>query len=247
MTLQHAGLAVSIATTSVILVKIWAVAHGDPQGMAALVSAGGLASIVGALVAGVPAIGMACILAMGVFLPEAIREGDRLRGPLVGTFAAILLGFATAPWHWFLLGSAFLVGTTALSFLMIAARRRWERTKARQPPFVLRKSEFQQDLHPLAALGLLATLGLIATACSDTPWLPSEDISTSEEGTITGYVLDQTSGFVVLKDSDRSVVYLHGDDVKTRSVCATSDRSTRSALGTIAWRDGPEYRSCEGQ
>ena len=169
---NHLPLVLSTLAATTVVAKMWTVAHGGLTGIAALVASGGLTSLLGALLAGLPAIGTACMLAAGVFLPEAIREGDDLRGPIVGTLAALSIGFVLAPVFWFLLGLGLFVVTTSGSFLIVGARRQWTRSSTRKLPFMLRESVHKQRVPTVATLALIAMLGWIAAATSDRPWLP---------------------------------------------------------------------------
>lgn len=244
---DHLALVLSTLAATTIVAKIWTVAHGGLGGIAALVSSGGLTSLVGALLAGLPAIGTACVLAVGVLLPEAIREGDALPGPIVGTVVALLIGFALAPQRWFLLGLSWFISMTLLSFVLLGARHLWTKRWSRRLPFMLRKSELPHNSHPVVSLALIALLGWAAVAASDRPWLPPEDVSTTQSGTITGYVLDDSSGLLLLKDSDRSVIRIPEDEVSKRTICSTDARSARSLLSRIFWSEDSDYPPCSAQ
>lgn len=223
---------------------MWTVTHGGLTGIAALVSSGGLTSLLGALLAGLPAIGTACTLAAGVFLPEAIREGDDLRGPIMGTLAALSIGFLLAPMFWFILGVGLFVVTTSGSYLVLGARRQWMQRLTGKLPFILRASEHKQRVPTVATLALIAMLGWIAVATSDRPWLPPEDVTTTEYGILTGYVLDDSSGLLLLKESDRAVLRIPEDEVSKRTVCSTDSRSAQSLMSKIFWPDEIAYPTC---
>jgi hypothetical protein len=242
---DHLALVLSVLAATTIVAKVWTVAHGGLAGIAALVSSGGLTSLIGALLAGLPAIGTVCLVAVGALLPEAIREGDALRGPIVGTAVALLVGFALAPERWLYLALVWLGVMTLLSFGLIGARHLWTQHSTRRLPFMLRKSERPQDSHPLISLSLLVLFGWAAVAASDRPWLPPEDVATAS-GTITGYVLDDSSGLLLMRDSDRSVIRIPEDEVSRRTICTTDERSSRSLLSRIFWRDDFDYPDCSG-
>lgn len=241
---DHLALVLSTLAATTVVAKIWTVTHGGLAGIAALVSSGGLTSLLGALLAGLPAIGTACLLAAGVFLPEAIREGDDLRGPIVGTLAALSIGFALAPVFWFLIGLGLFVITTSGSFVVVGARRQWTQRSTRKLPFMLRESEHKQRVPTVATLALIAMLGWIAVATSDRPWLPPEDVTTTESETITGYVLDDSSGLLLLKESDRAVLRIPEDEVSKRTVCSTDSRSAQSLMSRIFWPEDIAYPRC---
>jgi hypothetical protein len=112
---------------------------------------------------------------------------------------------------------------------------------------MLRKSKLPRDSHPVTSLALVALLGWAAVAASDRPWLPPEDVSTTEFGTITGYLLNDSSGLLLLKNSDRSVIRIHEDEVSRRTICSTDDRSPRSLLSRIFWAQDSDYPDCAGQ
>lgn len=241
---DHLPLVLSTLAATTVVAKIWTVAHGGLTGIAALVASGGLTSLLGALLAGLPAIGTACMLAAGVFLPEAIREGDDLRGPVVGTLAALSIGFVLAPAFWFLIGVGLFIVTTSGSFLVVGARRQWTRRSTRKLPFMLRESEHKQRVPTVATLALIAMLGWIAAATSDRPWLPPEDVTTTEFGTITGYVLHDSSGLLMLRESDRAVLRIPEDEVSKRTVCSTDSRSAQSPMSKIFWSEDIAYPTC---
>lgn len=241
---DHLTVALSTLAAVTVVAKMWTVAHGGLTGIAALVSSGGLTTLLGALLAGLPAVGVACLLAATVFVPEAIREGDELRGPIIGTVAAVIIGFVLAPVLWFVVGIGLFVVSTAASLGTVAARRSWTRKSSRPLPFVLRKSEYPQRVPPVATLVLIAILGWLAVATSDRPWLPSEDVTTTTSGTITGYVLEDASGILMMRDSDRTILRIPDDEVSKRAVCSVGTRSDRSLMAEIFWRDGFAYPKC---
>jgi hypothetical protein len=243
---DHLALGISTLAATTIVAKVWTVAHGGPAGIAALVSAGGLTSLLGALLAGLPAIGTVCLVAVGALLPEAIREGDAVRGPILGTAVGLLIGFALAPERWFFLGLTWLVVMTVLSFILVGARERWTQRSDRRLPFMLRKSEVPQNSHPFVSLALIALVGWAAVAASDRPWLPPEDVAT-KSGTITGYVLDDSSDILLMQDSDRSVIRIPADEISKRTICTTDERSPRSLLSRIFWSDASNYPDCSGR
>jgi hypothetical protein len=243
---DHLALVLSILTATTVLAKVWTVAHGGLPTMAALVSSGGLTSLLGALLAGIPAIGTACVFAVGLALPEAIREGDALRGPIIGTVVSLLLGFALAPQRWFVSGVAWVVTMCLLSFVLVGARALWTQRSSRRLPFMLRKSEMPRSTHPIVELALVALVGWAAVAASDRPWLPPEDVRTTTDGTLTGYVLDDSSGILLLRDSDRSVIRIATDNISERTVCTTDARSPRSLLSRVFWSGDSDYPACTG-
>jgi hypothetical protein len=239
----HSASVLSVLAATTILAKVWAVAHGNAVAISALVSTGGLTSLLGALLAGLPAIGTACMLVVGALLPEAIREGDDLRGPITGTIVALLVGLALATERWFYLGLVWLFGMTVSSFAIIALRRAWRRTSARPLPFMLRKSEYPQNAHPVVAVGLLLIIGWCAAAVSDRHWLPPEEVATSA-GVVTGYVLDDSDGLLLMKDSNRSIVRIPRSNVVRRAVCITDASSPTSLLSRVLWGSGHSYPPC---
>lgn len=241
---DHLPLVLSTLAATTVVAKMWTVAHGGLTGIAALVASGGLTSLLGALLAGLPAIGTACMLAAGVFLPEAIREGDDLRGPIVGTLAALSIGFVLAPAFWFGIGLGLFVVTTIGSFLIVGVRRQWMRRSTRRLPSILRESEHKQRVPTVASLVLIAMLGWVAVATSDRPWLPPEDVTATGYGTITGYVLDDSYGLLLLTESDRAVIRIPEDEVSTRIVCSTATRSAQSLMSKIFWPEDIPYPSC---
>ena len=241
---DHLALVLSTLAATTVVAKIWTVTHGGLAGIAALVSSGGLTSLVGALLAGLPAVGTACMLAAVVFVPEAIREGDDLRGPIVGTLASLSIGFALAPVLWFLVGLALFVVTTVTSLLIVGARRYWTQSSTRQLPFMLRKSVMPQHVPPVATLALIAMFGWVAVATSDRPWLPPEDVTTTQSETITGYVLDDSSGLLLMKESDRSILRLPEDEVLQRTICRTDARSAQSLMSKVVWSVDIAYPKC---
>lgn len=247
MLIDHIALLLSALAAITIVAKIWTVAHGGAPTIAAIVSSGGLTSLMGALVAGLPAIGILCVISVAMLLPEAIREGDKLLGPLIGTVVALLIGFALAPRHWFVIGVVVLLGATVLSYALVGFRVLWGRRIEKPLPFILSKSKLPQDVGPLASLSLLGLVAWVAVAASDRPWLPAEDISTATAGVITGHVLTDSKGLVVLRDSDRSVVRLGEDEVREREICDVDSQPQRSLLSSVFWSEDPDYPSCSGK
>lgn len=243
---DHIALLASTLAATTILAKMWTVCHGNLLGMAAVIASGGLASFLGAFVAGLPAVGVVSIIASGVLLPEAIREGDQLRGPVLGTGAGVLVSFALAPRRWFLLGAFWLVIMIVLSCLIVAARARWRRRTSRPVPWVLKKSDSPQDVHPLVALVVLGVLTWAAVATSDRPWLPPEDITMHTGRVVTGYVLDDSGGLLVLEDKNRTVIRLSEGNVEKRVICSVDSSPTNSLLSTIIWSAPSAYPSCSG-
>lgn len=243
---EHLAVVLSTMAAVTVVAKVWTVAHGGLTGIAAVVSTGGLTTLIGALLAGLPAIGTACLLAASVFVPEAMREGDELRGPVVGTVAAIGIGFVLAPALWFAIGVGLFVFSMLASGAAVAARRAWARRSSRRLPFLLRTSQNPNGASPMATLVLIAILGWLAVATSDRPWLPSEDVTTTS-GTVTGYVLEDSSGVILMRESDRTVLRFADDEVTKRTVCSSDTRPTRSLMGRIFWRDDFAYPRCSGR
>lgn len=241
---NHLALMTSAVAAVTIVLKIWTVAHGNLTGIAALVSAGGLTSVLGALLAGLPALGTACLLAALVFLPEAIREGDHLRGPLIGTGVALTVGFFLAPEAWFLIGLALFVGMTLSSLLAVGVREAWSKRSRRKLPFFLRKSDQPQRISAGSTFLLIALLGWGAVASSDRPWLPPEEIRTTTAKTITGYVIDSSSGLLLMREHDRSILRIPDREVARRTVCGTDASSPRSLASRILWSEEVSYPRC---
>lgn len=243
---EHLGVLVSLLTAATVIAKVWSVAHGDPASIASLISASGaLTSVIGALMAGLPAMGVAPLVIMAVVLPESIREGDALRGPLIGAIAACVVAAAVAPTPSVLLAVAFLVGMSVISGLVVAGRWTWGRVTPREAPFLLRGSSTRRSIGIGVTLALLAGVAWVAGAASDKPWLPAEDISTSDGDTFTGYVLDEDNGsIVVMRDDDRSVVRISIDRVSGRVMCRPEERDQRSLASRLIWAQ-PDYPPCD--
>jgi hypothetical protein len=72
------------------------------------------------------------------------------------------------------------------------------------------------------------------------PWLPAERITLESDQNVTGYVLaDSSTWLVVLKDSDRRIYYYRADKVTTLQVCLIGQpRPTRPLVTLIATNGG---------
>jgi hypothetical protein len=241
---DHLGLLLSTIVATTIIAKIWSVAHGGMPTVTAIVASGALTSLLGALLSGLPLLGGVPLVFAASMLAEAIREGDNWRGPAVATAVALVVAAVLAPVAWLSFGLALLVGTCALSLLMIGLRRAWTARFRRKLPFPLKKSEFPQDMHPAVLLALLAVFAWVAVASSDRPWMPLENVST-KNGTLTGFVIDDGgSSTLILKDSDRSVLRIPTDEVTSRVICTKDDTDERSLVGQLAWQNFPQYPLC---
>lgn len=242
---DHAGLVISLVAAFTIVAKIWTVAHGDPSTVVSLVSnSGAVTSVLGATVAGLPVIGAVPLLLVTGLLPEAIREGDQKKGPIVGTGVAVLVGFATAPSVLFALFSFWLVSTLLVSLTALGVRKRWGKRSPRWVRWILGGSDFPQALSAIVILAVLAISAWAVTLAYDRPWFPPEDITVEGE-TRTGFVVDEGDDVLtVLWNSDRSVERISADSVDSRTLCRLrSNLAGRSMLSRLIW-DEAHYPTC---
>jgi hypothetical protein len=81
------------------------------------------------------------------------------------------------------------------------------------------------------------------------PWLPAETITTSSGAQFTGYVLaDQGTWIVVLKDSNRTVIYYPSDKVTGRQDCQIGGTPPMKPLITVTSageKPTPRTRPCQ--
>lgn len=243
--MDHLGLLVSTLAATTVVAKIWSVGHGSEPAVAALVSSGNaLESVLGALIAGLPALGVVPILIASVPLAEAIREGDTLRGPVLAVVFSLAVAFAFAPLKWLILGAGWLAFFTLFNVCLVGSRALWARHIDRPLPFLLRPSSYPQDVPPIFAIAFVAAFAWIAVSVSDRPWMPLEKLETKAGNVVTGYVIDQSDWLTVLGERDRSVIRLEAAAVSSREVCASDGEEDRSALARLIWYDAPQYAGC---
>jgi hypothetical protein len=66
----------------------------------------------------------------------------------------------------------------------------------------------------------LPTQGTFYAQQLQEPWLPAEDFTLTSHTEIVGYLLSRSDGwFVILSAPDRSIAYVHADDVASQQVC----------------------------
>jgi hypothetical protein len=69
-------------------------------------------------------------------------------------------------------------------------------------------------------------------------------VTTTEHEKVTGYVLDDSSGLLLLRESDRAVVRIPENEVSMRTVCSTDSRSAQSLMSKIFWPEDIAYPRC---
>ena len=151
---------------------------------------------------------------------QAIRRQDdhAVAGLRIPFIVAFVLMLATTPWRWFI-GAVIVfllfVGTAVVRVRFVRPRN----ASVRRPPRVPFPRTFAGNVLPLVGV---ARFFLIV---SDSPWLPSERL-TSPTGTTVGYVLSSGTDLVLLRDSDRQVVRVPVS--ARREVCELERGSTLS-------------------
>ena len=84
------------------------------------------------------------------------------------------------------------------------------------------------------------------------PWLSSEKVSTKDGRVYIGYTLDTAAGWhILLKESDRAIVYIPSDEVKSRQVCrlpvdVESDRREHRPFVELRRWKAPTAPLCDG-
>lgn len=98
---------------------------------------------------------------------------------------------------------------------------------------------FRANTILFAALVALVLMPLLASP----PW-PLEEIRINGEGTLQGYVVTTGEWWLILREGDRSVAYVPGDDVGARRLCA--QKTPRPNLVTLVLGgQAPAYERCE--
>lgn len=244
---DHVALLVSLLAALTVVAKVWTVSHGEIATVVSMLSeAGTLTSVLGALTAGLPAMAAAPLFIVTAILPEAIREGDSLKGPLVGATAALLVAGALAPTGAVVIAGVLLLGPTAISSMIVAFRAIWHRATQKALWSWLEKSSNPHQNRLSALLIFLVVAAWGVGIANDRPWLPVEDITTGDGRTVTGYLLASDDlHLVVLLKADRSVVRIPEGDVTDQTICRLDDNDQRSLLSRLLW-DRPDYPGCRG-
>ncbi len=242
---EHPGLAVSALSLLTVVAKLWAVSHGDMRTIASLLTAQGPVNVaIAALVAGVPTVGWVVLAWAGIHLAEAVREGDKLREPLITLAVSLVVALVVSPVSVVLLVLYALGVLVVLSGAVLLMRRLFKWRGWRLPPFL--RGSPSPGLAIRWGLLLVVVVAWLAVAFSTAPWLPAERIDTAtREGTIAGYVLTEDERWtLVMREADRSVVLIPTPMVNRRQVCRLSDADDRSLPVQLLWDEEVEYPSC---
>lgn len=244
---EHLALALSLLLGIAVTLKLFVVAHGDPVTLSSLVAAQGLSGVfASAFLVGMPLFSLVLCWASVVGLMEAVREGDTLKGPGIGTAFATILGLLFVPMLAFLA----LLGWAALYLLTSLLTRMWRAKRVRQGRSLnwwLRSRPRDEPLRLFLVFALVVGAG--AVVISDTPWMPRERVVLSNgSGEEVGFVLsegDLTVSF--LRDADRRVLQIPAAQVSAREVCRSTgvvDLARRSLLARAIWGTDIAYREC---
>jgi hypothetical protein len=231
------GVAVAIA-----LLRLSAIAEGDPQLAAAILAAAGyigpLAQMVLVFVPTFVIISAAYVLHYRRLARRAGRSDLVTRyGWLLLVWAAVLLAFIT-PWIVLLVG----VITVAAVLIPSAIAERRRRRRGEE----LSDEDFRRIVRRqlVIIVSIVLSFTVLGTIADSRPWLPEEKVATARE-TVDGFVLSVTSEWTtVLVDNPRYLAYLRTDDVVSRTTCNETWNQTLYQVLPVAAEDSLPPPGC---
>lgn len=246
---DHPALVAALGTAMLVAARLLAISRFDVNTAAAILQVAGTGTAVaGTALTLLPfvLVGATLVSAVNLFVdPDVLglRSGSTLTFALA--FAATL---SLTAWP------LSLVTAVAVVVLAVLGRRR-TRGNAPQP----RLKELIRGSRLLSAEAIvIAVILFLLPIVLQRPWLPSQVVTVKEGRSIVGYVLGQKDGsVVVMRDEDRTVVYLDADEVTGTRICSGAVRPGRivqdvpqinlrgSLLGILLWGDDvPVYGAC---
>ena len=236
---EHLGIVLSLLVLLLTSIKIFVFSHGDPTTVAAVVGQQGISGVLAAAtVATLPTLAVFIGFA-GIFdLAEAIREQDRLRGPVTSFVfsAAVAVVFAGSKTFWIL--AAYAAAMIAYSVVAVLWRS-WAASRQTLVPWVIRKSSVtQQSRSGVLLVSITLLLVVVLGTFTDTSWLPRERLMFEGKPPLIGYVLSDDGAFLHIVDSaDRRPTMVLTTDVKGRDYCDPFEGPSQSVVAELIWRD----------
>jgi hypothetical protein len=228
---EHFSLLVTGAAFSVFVLRLLAMAHGDPETAAAIVHTTGPANAL----FGIAVQDGALVVVAGAWVTIVVRftqrPDRRLSWLFVGELATVI-GAAAAVGP--IVGAVGMVTFTVIWLVANAGAQRGQGL----------------DRVMLAIfVWTVGTMGALVVATgfvNDQMWLPPERLTMDPSTKVVGYVLDRDeSELVVLDDHSRTVRRIDATDVSDRTICRKHDADTWSTRSLLAvFRTRPDYPRC---
>lgn len=222
----------SATALAITALKVGAVAHGDMQVAAGILSIRGWASVPSLLMTAVPYIVVVAVGLALLDLIERVRDRDELGGTPGALVVLVPLAALLGPRSVVLVGASTVLVMGVVSVLIRIVRRR------RRPRRPIPSQSFT------TVLAITAFGGLLFVATSPDPWLPKEQLQTTSGVSVQGYVLgDQGPMTAVLVDQSRQIEWIRTDAIQARTVCP-QPIDDRPLLPSLVWRTEPAKTAC---
>jgi len=226
---DHSALVIAVATFSLVVLRILAVARFDVQVALALLQAADPAKLLLALAVSLaPTCGTALSVLAGAAIVLGIVQGRARRYFLSFAAGAILLAVYAAPVGGFIFGGIMGVAIALAT---------WVFTRRQRASGASLGSTGMTFIDWLVFGGFAISIVLQAI-----PWVPSERLTFGDGTATAGYVVSEEAGWTRILSVERAIVVVPSTKITARELCSDAIWSERTLIQLLDRQ--PDEPSC---